>query len=555
MDKDPLWYKNAVFYELHVRTFADSNGDGQGDLPGLISKLDYLQDLGVTCLWLLPIFRSPLKDDGYDVADFYRIHPDYGDVDDFHNLLDVAHARGIRVITDLVLNHTSDQHPWFRRSRSSKDNPFRNYYVWTDNDQKYSQARIIFLDSERSNWTYDPLTGEYYWHRFFSNQPDLNYDNPVVADRMINVIRFWLDMGLDGFRVDAVPYLFEREDSNGENLPETHAYIKTIRSVIDREYPGTILLAEANQWPQDLRPYFGGDPEDPSVAGDEFHMAFHFPIMPRIFKSIKQGDATDIINIMAATPPIPNNCQWCIFLRNHDELTLEMVTEADRQFLWEAYAPEPIMRLNLGIRRRLAPLLDYDRRKIELANALLFTLPGAPIIYYGDEIGMGDNIELFDRRGVRTPMQWHAGPGAGFSSAQPEQFCQPIINGGPCCHTRVNVAAQQTDPTSLLQTMKRMIAARRTNPAFGEHHYEFLATGNRAVLANLRRNDGPPVLALYNLSDQAQQAVLNLAEFAGVLPYDLLDHPSPLPRLTHHPQPISLAPYEYYWLKLEKDRL
>lgn len=555
LDNDPLWYKNAIFYELHVRTFADSNGDGQGDLPGLISKLDYLQDLGVTCLWLLPLFRSPLKDDGYDVADFYRIHPDYGDVDDFQDLLDAAHARNIRVITDLVLNHTSDQHPWFRRSRSSKDNPFRNYYVWTDNDQKYSQARIIFLDSERSNWTYDPLTGEYYWHRFFSSQPDLNYDNPVVADRMINVIRFWLDMGLDGFRVDAVPYLFEREDSNGENLPETHAYIKKIRSVINREYPGTILLAEANQWPRELRPYFGGDPEDSSVAGDEFHMAFHFPIMPRIFKSIKQGDATDIINIMDATPSIPNNCQWCIFLRNHDELTLEMVTEADRQFLWQAYAPDRIMRLNLGIRRRLAPLLDYDRRKIKLANALLFSLPGAPIIYYGDEIGMGDNIELVDRRGVRTPMHWHAGPGAGFSTASPDQFCQPVIIGGHSCHTRVNVTAQQADPASLFHTIKRMIAARRANPVFGEHHYEFLATGNRAVLANLRRNDGPPVLALYNLSNQAQQAGLNLAEFAGVLPRDLLGRPSPLPRLTSQPQPFDLAPYEYYWLKLEKDRL
>ena len=408
---DSLWYKNAIFYEVHIRSFCDSNGDGKGDLPGIISKLDYIKDLGVDCIWLLPMFPSPLKDDGYDIADYHNVHPDYGTVEDFKTLVDEAHSRGMRVIADLVLNHTSDEHTWFVESRKSKDNPYRDYYVWSDTDQKYSDARIIFVDTEPSNWTLDETTGEYYWHRFYASQPDLNYDNPVVADKMIDILKYWMDMGIDGFRADAVPYLFEREGTNCENLPETHDYLKRVRRVLDEDYPGTILLGEANQWPWDLRPYFGGDENDPSVPGDEFHMAFHFPVMPRIFKALKLGDTTDILDIMDRTPSIPENCQWCVFLRNHDEVTLEMVTEEDRQLMWELYAPDERMRLNLGIRRRLAPLLDNDRRKIELANAILFSLPGAPIIYYGDEIGMGDNIWLFDRNGVRTPMQWTADPG------------------------------------------------------------------------------------------------------------------------------------------------
>lgn len=549
---DALWYKNAIFYEVHLRSFCDSNGDGKGDLPGLTSKLDYLKELGVDCLWLLPMFPSPLKDDGYDIADYYNIHPDYGTVEDFKTLIDQAHARGMRVITDLVLNHTSDLHPWFIESRKSKDNPYRDYYVWSDTDQKYKEARIIFLDTESSNWTLDPGTGQYYWHRFYSSQPDLNYDNPVVADKMIEVLKYWMDMGIDGFRADAVPYLFEREGTNCENLPETHAYLKRVRAVLDAGYPGAILLGEANQWPWDLRPYFGGDPNDPSVPGDEFHMAFHFPVMPRIFKALKLADTTDIINIMAQTPSIPYNCQWCVFLRNHDELTLEMVTPEDRELMWKLYAPHPRMPLNLGIRRRLAPLLDNDRRKIELANSILFSLPGAPIIYYGDEIGMGDNIWLFDRNGVRTPMQWTAEPGAGFSQADPERFWAPLIDDEVYGYQTVNVAAQMAQPGSLFNTIKHLIAVRKANPVLGEGSYQFLATGNRAVLANLRQSGQAAILALQNLSDANQSVTLDLSEFAGVLPEDLLGRrQEPLPEISTVPYSISLGPFDYYWLRLK----
>ncbi len=552
LTNDPLWYKNAIFYEVHLRSFCDSNGDGKGDLPGLTSKLNYLKELGVDCLWLLPMFPSPLKDDGYDIADYYNIHPDYGTVEDFKRLVDEAHARGLRVITDLVLNHTSDLHPWFIESRQSIDNPYRDYYVWSDTDQKYKEARIIFLDTENSNWTQDPNTGQYYWHRFYSSQPDLNYDNPVIANKMIEVMKYWMDMGIDGFRADAVPYLFEREGTNCENLPETHAYLKRVRSVLDQDYPGAILLGEANQWPWDLRPYFGGDPDDPGVPGDEFHMAFHFPVMPRLFKTLKLGDATDIIDIMSQTPPIPDNCQWCVFLRNHDELTLEMVTPEDRELLWKLYAPHPRMPLNLGIRRRLAPLLDNDRRKIEVANSILFSLPGSPIIYYGDEIGMGDNIWLFDRNGVRTPMQWTGESGAGFSTANPEAFWVPLIDDEEYGYQRVNVQAQLADPGSLFHTLKHMIKVRQANPVLGEGSHQFLRTGAKAVLANLRQTGQAAILAIQNLSGQPQTAMLDLSEFAGTIPFDLLGRgQEPLPEISTVPYSISLAPFDYFWLKLK----
>ncbi len=540
------WYKNAVFYELHIRAFADSNGDGNGDLLGVVSKLDYLQSLGVDCIWLLPMFPSPLKDDGYDVADFFSIHPDYGTVDDFRRLVSEAHARGIRVITDLVLNHTSDQHPWFIESRKSKDNPYRNYYVWSETNRKYTDARVIFVDTEPSNWTFDPQTGEYYWHRFYASQPDLNYDNPEVAQKMMDVLRFWLDMGIDGFRADAVPYLFEREGTNCENLPETHAYLKKIRAMMDAEYPGTILLGEANQMPRDLRPYFGGDENDPAVPGDEFHMAFHFPVMPRIFKAFKTENSADIIQIMADTPKIPDNAQWCVFLRNHDELTLEMVTEEDRQFLWREYAPEPRMRLNFGIRRRLAPLLDNDRRKIEAANAILFSLPGAPIIYYGDEIGMGDNIYLPDRNGVRTPMQWTAEPGAGFSTADPAHFYAPLIDDDTFGYRRVNVAIQQTNPDSLWHAIRKMIAVRKAHPVFGSGNLQFVPHDNPAVLTFLRCDPAESLLVLVNLSNRRQKISLTADDLMKVPPHDIVTGEP----VAFEDDLLWLQPYQYRWLRI-----
>ncbi len=549
LTKDPLWYKNAIFYEAHIRSFCDSNGDGKGDLPGLTSKLDYLQELGVDCIWLLPMFPSPLKDDGYDIADYDNIHPDYGTVEDFRTLVAEAHARGLRVITDLVLNHTSDEHPWFVESRKSKDNPYRDYYVWSDTDQKYKEARIIFVDTEASNWTYDEPSGQYYWHRFYASQPDLNYDNPVVADKMIEILKYWMDMGIDGFRADAVPYLFEREGANCENLPETHAYLKRVRAVLDADYPGTILLGEANQWPWDLRPYFGGDPDDSAVPGDEFHMAFHFPVMPRIFKALKLGDSTDILDIMDRTPSIPDNSQWCVFLRNHDEVTLEMVTEEDRQLMWQLYAPDKRMRLNLGIRRRLAPLLDNDRRKIAVANAILFSLPGAPIIYYGDEIGMGDNIQLFDRNGVRTPMQWTAEPGAGFSEADPADFWAPLIDDDIYGYRQVNVAAQMADPNSLFYTMKHFIATRKTHPILGWGSCDFIRVADKAILTYLRRTNEAQMLIVCNLSDQPQTATIPLPDFVGVTPYDVLSDTS-LDSIVQTDYSLSLTPYQYHWLSL-----
>ena len=534
-----LWYKNAIFYEVNARAFYDSNGDGHGDLRGLMLKLDYLKDLGVDCIWLQPIYQSPLRDDGYDISDYYRLLPTYGNLEDFRALVAAAHARGIRLIADLVLNHTSDQHPWFQSARSSRASPYRDYYVWSDTDQKYSGARIIFLDTEKSNWTWDAQAGQYYWHRFYSSQPDLNFDNPAVQAEMLNVIRFWLDQGIDGFRTDAVPYLFEREGTNCENLPETHAFLKTMRRFIDEHYPGSILLCEANQWPEDVRPYFGD--------GDEFQLGFHFPAMPRIFKSIRAADGSSLIDILKRTPPIPEACQWCTFLRNHDELTLEMVTEEDRQWMWREYAPEPRMRLNLGIRRRLAPLLDNDRRKLALAYSLLFTLPGSPFLYYGDEIGMGDNIWLEDRNGVRTPMQWDDTPNAGFSTASPDRFYLPLIQDAVYSPQRVNVAAQQADPSSQLNLIKRFISVRKQHPALGEGRLEWLETaGSASVLAFYRSAPAETILAVHNLSDRLQG--IDLPVPAGAR-FEELFSGAQLVSAPASGLHLELEPYAYLWLK------
>jgi maltose alpha-D-glucosyltransferase / alpha-amylase len=536
---DALWYKDAIFYEVHVRAFSDGDNDGRGDLRGLISKLDYLKDLGVDCIWLLPIYPSPLKDDGYDISDYYNIAPAYGTVDDFRTLLDEAHRRGLHVIMDLVLNHTSDQHPWFQAARADRNSPYRDYYVWSDTDQKYSGARIIFLDTEKSNWTWDAAAGQYFWHRFYSCQPDLNYDNPAVRAEMIDVMRFWLKMGIDGFRADAVPYLFEREGTNCENLPETHAYLKEIRRTIEAEFPGAILLAEANQWPEDTRAYFGD--------GDEFNMGFHFPVMPRLYMALRRADRTPLVWILGRTPPIPDNCQWCTFLRNHDELTLEMVTEEERQWMWQEYAPEPRMRLNLGIRRRLAPLLDNDRRKIELANSLLFTLPGSSILYYGDEIGMGDNIWLPDRNGVRTPMQWTSAVNAGFSCAAPKSLYLPVIDNSVYGPGHVNVADERANPASLLNTLRHMIAVRKEHAAFGRGSFAWVECESLAVAAYLRQYGDDRVLVVNNLSSIKQAVTLNLP-FAGEA-QDLLRKQA-LAAITDGTLRLELKPYEYLWAKI-----
>jgi maltose alpha-D-glucosyltransferase / alpha-amylase len=542
MQNEDLWYKNAVFYEVYVRAFQDSNEDGHGDLPGLTAKLDYLQELGVTCLWLMPVYPSPLLDDGYDIADYYGIHPDYGRLEDFKVFLDAAHSRGMRVITDLVLNHTSDQHPWFQAARTDRNSPYRDYYVWSDTDEKYQDARIIFLDTEKSNWTWDETAGQFFWHRFYSSQPDLNFDNPAVQVEMINVMKFWLDLGVDGFRADAVPYLFEREGTNCENLPETHQYLKRLRRFMDEHYSGRILLCEANQWPEDVRAYF--------ADGDEFHMGFHFPLMPRIFIALKKQDKTSIEWILSRTPEIPENCQWCTFLRNHDELTLEMVTEEERQWMWEQYAPLPRMRLNLGIRRRLAPLLDNDRRKIELANSLLFTLTGSPIIYYGDEIGMGDNIWLPDRDGVRTPMQWDAGKGAGFSNAASEQHYAPIISEHPYSPAEVNVSSQREHPDSLLTLTKKMVDLHKKQKALGWGDFTLLPTGSQAVIAYLRRFHESQLLILNNLSDVQQTVSLNLPEGRFSFLVDLFSREKFQIEFGNQ-LALTLHPYQYLWLNFE----
>ncbi|MGZ9163904.1 MAG: maltose alpha-D-glucosyltransferase [Anaerolineales bacterium] len=531
-----LWYKDAIFYQVYVRAFHDSNGDGHGDIQGLAQKLDYLQELGVDCIWLMPLYPSPLKDDGYDIADYYNIADTFGTLDDFKNLLEAAHQRDIRIIMDLVLNHTSDQHPWFQDSRADRNSPYRDYYVWSDTDQKYRDARIIFVDTEPSNWTWDETAGQYYWHRFYASQPDLNYDNPNVQEEMIKVARFWLELGIDGFRADAVPYLFEREGTNCENLPETHVYLKKLRAFIDQNYPGRILLCEANQWPEHVRPYFGD--------GDEFHMGFHFPIMPRIYMAIKKGRAEDMREILRRTPSIPENCQWCIFLRNHDELTLEMVTEEERQWMWENYAPEPRMRLNLGIRRRLTPLLDNDQRKIRLAYSLLFTLPGSPILYYGDEIGMGENIWLEDRNGVRTPMQWEMGETAGFSKAPVETLYAPVIDDEMYGPARVNVALQRSDPNSTLNVIRHMIAKRKQHQAFGWGEFEWIDFQNGNVAAYQRAYQDETILVIQNLSAITQNVSIKKPVTSMT---DLLtekEFPSANGTIE-----MGLEPYQYLWLK------
>ncbi len=536
---DPLWYKDAVFYELYPRAFFDSNGDGHGDLRGILSKLDYLRDLGVDVLWLLPIFESPLVDDGYDVSDFYNIQSRFGTITDFKALIEGAHQRGMRVIADLVMNHTSDQHPWFVESRASRNSPKRDYYIWNRDDQKFRDARIIFIDSQKSNWQFDSLTGEYYFHRFFAEQPDLNYDNPAVQQAMLDIVAHWLDFGLDGFRCDAVPYLFKREGTNCENLPETHAFLKRVRRFIDEKYPGKLLLAEANQPPAETREYFG--------AGDQFQMGFHFPLMPQIFIALKKQDARPIIDALRRTPPIPDSAQWGIFLRNHDELTLEMVTPDERDFLWREYAPDPRMRLNLGIRRRLAPLLDNDRRKIELAYSLLLTLPGSPILYYGDEIGMGDDIALKDRDGVRTPMQWSDAPNAGFSAADSSRLYARVIDDAEFGFQHVNVAAQQRDPTSLWNAIRKMIAARKQHRAFGRGGCEFVSTRNNAILAYVRRFEDETIFVVNNLSAAPQTVSLNLADRPTRAITDLIAQAT-LTDLTSEPSSVTLAPYEFRWI-------
>ena len=523
-----LWYKDAVFYEVSVSAFKDSNDDGRGDLHGLSEKLDYIQNLGVDCIWLMPIYPSPWKDDGYDIADYYNIASAFGNLEDFKSLVKNAHARGIRVIMDLVMNHTSDEHPWFQSARGDQNSPFRDYYVWSDTDKKYEEARIIFTDVEPSNWTWDEKAGQYYWHRFYASQPDLNFDNPKVQEEMLNIARFWLDMGIDGFRVDAVPYLFERENTNCENLPETHTYLKKLRAFMDANYPGRILLCEANQWPEDVRPYFGD--------GDEFHMAFHFPIMPRIYMALKKGRVGDMLEILRRTPSIPENCQWCTFLRNHDELTLEMVTPEERQWMWEQYAPEPRMRLNQGIRRRLAPLLDNDRRKIELANSLLFTLPGSPIIYYGDEIGMGDNIWLDDRNGVRAPMQWDDSPTAGFTKAQP---FTPVLDG-EYSPKHVNVTAQIADPDSLFCAIRHMISIHKEHRAFGWGSFEWIDMGSNTIAAYERIHDDETMLILNNLSDRQQTIHLHGGQAVNAFTGENVSLDS-----------LIIKPFEYLWLILK----
>jgi maltose alpha-D-glucosyltransferase/alpha-amylase len=538
---DDLWYKDAIFYELHVKAYTDADGNGVGDFPGLMTRLDYLKNLGVDCVWLLPMYPSPFRDDGYDISDYCAVHPQYGTLDDFHAFLRAAHDRGLRVITELVLNHTSDQHPWFREARSSPDSPKRGYYVWSDTDDRYRGVRIIFRDTEMSNWAWDPVSKTYYWHRFFSHQPDLNYDNPAVREEIWQVMRFWLELGVDGFRADAVPYLVEREGTSCENLPETHEVMRELRRRMDAEFPGCMLLAEANMWPEEVRPYFGD--------GDEFHMAFQFPLMPRMFMALRLEDRKPVVEIVERIPEIPGSCQWGLFLRNHDELTLEMVTDAERDYMYDEYARDPVARINLGIRRRLAPLLEGDRRRIELMNALLLSLPGSPILYYGDEIGMGDNIYLGDRNGVRTPMQWTGGWNAGFSVADPERLYQPLISNPVYGYQAVNVESQRRQETSLLNWTKRLIRVRQSTKVFSRGRIEFLNPANHRVLAYVRSLDAEKVLVVNNLSGTAQAVELDLRPLAGAIPIEMFGR-SLFPRIHEAPYVMTLGPYDFFWFKL-----
>ena len=537
LNDNPNWYKDAVFYEIYVRGFYDSNGDGIGDFRGLIEKLDYLEWLGIDCIWLLPMYASPLRDGGYDIADYQAMLPEYGTINDFKRFLGLAHKRGIRVIADLVLNHTSDQHPWFQESRRSPDSPKRNWYVWSETNQKYADARIVFTDTERSNWAWDEQAKAFYWHRFFSHQPDLNYDNPEVQQAMLDVLSYWLDMGIDGFRLDAVPYLFERDGTNCENLPETHAFIKRLRAHIDQKYPGRVLLAEANQWPEDVVDFFGD--------GDECHMAYHFPIMPRLYMAISQEDRRPIVEILERTPQIPDNCQWGTFLRNHDEMTLEMVTDEERDYLYREYANHPRMRINIGIRRRLAPMMDNGRRRIELMYALLFSLPGSPFLYYGDEIGMGDNIYLGDRDGVRTPMQWSTDRNAGFSSADFAQLYFPVIMDPVYGYQSVNVESQMRTSSSMLHWVRRAIELRRQHPVFGQGALTFIKPQNRKIFAFTRSDENETVLCVFNLSRSAQPVELDLHQYKGLVPVELTGDVK-FPQIGSQPYQLSFNEYGFF---------
>ncbi|HEY1484127.1 MAG TPA: maltose alpha-D-glucosyltransferase [Candidatus Acidoferrum sp.] len=543
LQRDNLWYKDAVIYQLHVRTFCDSNADGIGDFAGLTRRLDYLQGLGITAIWLLPFYPSPLRDDGYDIADYTSVHSSYGTLDDFKTFLEAAHSRGIRVIIEMVLNHTSDQHPWFKESRSSRDNPKRDWYVWSETDTGYQGVPIVFVDTETSNWAWDPISKSYYWHRFFSHQPDLNYDNPAVFEAVWDVMKFWLDIGVDGFRLDAVAFLVEREGTLCENLPETHAVIREIRKRLDISYPSTMLLAEANQWPADVRAYFGD--------GDEFHAAFHFPLMPRMFMAVKLEDRKPIIEILEQTPEIPETAQWFIFLRNHDELTLEMVTDIERDYMYDEYATDKTMRINRGIRRRLAPMMNNDRRRIELLNGLLMSMPGTPIVYYGDEIAMGDNIYLGDRNGVRTPMQWNSSLNAGFSSADPERLYAPVISNAVYGYQAVNVDAQTRSEHSLLLWMKSLIKVRNAFRVFGRGTMQFLTPSNHRVLAYVRQFEGQTVLVVNNLSNSAQAVELDVQRYKGYVPIEMFGR-NLFPRFGNLPYLLTLGPYQFYWFQLRR---
>ena len=550
--EDPLWYKDAVIYQVHVKSFFDANDDGIGDFQGLIDKLDYIVSLGVNAIWILPFYPSPRRDDGYDIAEYTGVSPDYGTLEDAQRFIEQAHQRGLRVITELVINHTSDQHEWFQRARRAPpDSPERDFYVWSDSDQKYPGTRIIFLDTESSNWTWDPVAGAYFWHRFYSHQPDLNFDNPQVLDEVLKVMAYWLDMGVDGLRLDAIPYLVEREGTNNENLPETHVVLKKIRAVIDERYPDRMLLAEANQWPEDTRPYFGGNE---SGEGDECHMAFHFPLMPRMYMALAQEDRFPITDILRQTPEIPPNCQWAIFLRNHDELTLEMVTDKERDYLWNHYAADRRARINLGIRRRLAPLLERDRRRVELLNSLLLSMPGTPVLYYGDEIGMGDNIYLGDRDGVRTPMQWSMDRNGGFSRADPARLVLPAVMDPLYGFQSVNVEAQARDPHSLLNSMRRLLAVRSQHRVFSRGTMQPLYPANRHILAYLRElvldnGESEVLLCVANVARNAQAVELDLSSFAGQVPVEMVGG-SPFPPIGKLSYLLTLPPYGFYWFLL-----
>jgi maltose alpha-D-glucosyltransferase/alpha-amylase len=540
---DPHWFKRAVFYEVLVRSFSDSNGDGIGDMKGLTEKLDYLHWLGVDCLWLPPFYPSPLRDGGYDIADYCDVHPEFGTIGDFVEFVDGAHARGMRVIVDFVMNHTSDQHPWFQASRNDPQGPYGDFYVWADDDKQYGDAPIVFSDTEPSNWTWDPVRKQYFWHRFFSHQPDLNFDNPRVREAMLESLRFWLDLGVDGFRLDAVPYLFEQEGTTCAHLPVTHEFLQQVRRMVDDGYPDRVLLAEANGWPTDVADYFG--------AGDECHMAFHFPVMPRLFMAVRRESRYPISEVMAQTPGIPDNCQWGIFLRNHDELTLEMVTDEERDYMWAEYAKDPRMKANIGIRRRLAPLLENDHNQIELFTALLLSLPGSPVLYYGDEIGMGDNIWLGDRDGVRTPMQWTPDRNAGFSTANPGRLTLPVIMDPVYGHQVTNVEAQLQNTSSLLHWTRRMVEVRKQNPAFGLGTWEDLGGSNPSVLSFVRRFGDDIVVCVNNLSRFPQPVELDLREFEGYRPIELLGG-AEFAAIGEPPYPLTLAGHGFYWLRLSR---